>query len=191
MAGAQFLCFGEYVLYKMGDMYSINSCETIELFYNIRIDLDKLKYAVAITKIIQDITTENQNTYKVLQLYLNTLYVIANTDKELDLVYSIFQIRLLAIIGFRPNIDSCRTCGKKDNLYYFSIKDNSLKCLSCAKQDTGAIKLSETAKDALIYIIKADAKKIYSFHITEEAKEDLKLVAKVYLTEKLEREYRI
>lgn len=191
MAGAQFLCFGEYVLYKMGDMYSINSCETIELFYNIRIDLDKLKYAVAITKIIQDITTENQNTYKVLQLYLNTLYVIANTDKELDLVYSIFQIRLLSIIGFRPNIDSCRTCGKKDNLYYFSIKDNSLKCLACAKQDTGAIKLSETAKDALIYIIKVDAKKIYSFHITEEAKEDLKLVAKVYLTEKLEREYRI
>ena len=43
MAGTQFLCFGEYVLYKGSDNYSMNSCETIELFYNIRTDLDKLK----------------------------------------------------------------------------------------------------------------------------------------------------
>ena len=76
MAGTQFLCFGEYILYKGQDNYSINSCETIELFYNIRTDLDKLKYAVYITKIVNDVTTENQNNYKVLQLYLNTLYVI-------------------------------------------------------------------------------------------------------------------
>ena len=47
------------------------------MFYNIRTDLDKLKYAVHITKIIQDVTYENQNTYKILQLYLNTLYVIS------------------------------------------------------------------------------------------------------------------
>ena len=78
MAGTQFLCFGDYMLYKGGENYSMNSCETIELFYNIRTDLDKLKYAVYITKIINDVTTENQNNYKILQLYLNTLYVISN-----------------------------------------------------------------------------------------------------------------
>ena len=38
------------------------------MFYDIRIDLDKLKYAVYITKIINDVTTENQNSYKILQL---------------------------------------------------------------------------------------------------------------------------
>ena len=48
MAGTQFLCFGDYMLYKGGENYSMNSCETIELFYNIRTDLDKLKYAVYI-----------------------------------------------------------------------------------------------------------------------------------------------
>ena len=52
MAGTQFLCFGEYVLYKSSNMYSINSCETIEMFYNIRTDLDKLKHASFITKIV-------------------------------------------------------------------------------------------------------------------------------------------
>lgn len=190
LAGAQFLCFGEYVLYKMGEIYSINSCDTIEVFYNLRTDFEKLKYATLITKIIKDVSTENQNMYKVLQLYLNTLYVMANTDKDLELLHSIFSIRLLSIIGFRPNIENCICCNTNENLNYFSIRDNSLKCDSCAKQDGGAIKLSETARDAFIYIIKANAKKIFSFSISKEAENDLKLIAKVYLTEKLEKEYK-
>ena len=38
----------------------------IESFYNLRTDLDKLKYAIHIDKIIQDVTDENQNSYKIL-----------------------------------------------------------------------------------------------------------------------------
>ena len=174
MAGTQFLCFGDYLLYKGSENYSMNSCETIELFYNIRTDLDKLKYAVYITKIVNDVTTENQNNYKVLQLYLNTLYVISNTDKDLELVTSIFRLRLLSIIGYRPEIGECRTCKQKEDLTKFSIKDNGFKCTSCGKVDKGAIEMSETTKDAIRYIILADAKKIYSFQIPRRINKRIK-----------------
>lgn len=165
MAGTQFLCFGDYLLYKGSENYSINSCETIELFYNIRTDLEKLQYAVYITKIINDVTTENQNNYKILQLYLNTLYVIANTDKNLEFIASIFRLRLLSIIGYRPEIKECKNCHQKENITKFSIKDNGFKCTECAKNDKGAIEMHETTKDAIRYIILSDAKKIYSFQI--------------------------
>lgn len=190
MAGTQFLCFGEYLLYKGGDSYSMNSCETIELFYNIRTDLDKLNYAVYITKIINDVTTENQNNYKVLQLYLNTLYVISNTNKDLELTTAIFRLRLLSIIGYRPEIEECKNCKTKDNLTLFSIKDNGFKCEACGKQDKGAIKMSDTTKDAIRYIITSEAKKIYSFNVPQESIEELKIISKIYLTEKLEKEYK-
>ena len=190
MAGTQFLCFGDYLLYKGSENYSMNSCETIELFYNIRTDLDKLKYAVYITKIINDITTENQNNYKVLQLYLNTLYVISNTEKNLEFVTSIFRLRLLSIIGYRPEIRECKSCKEKENLTKFSIKDNGFKCTACGKQDKGAIEMNETTKDAIRYIILSDAKKIYSFQIPNESIEELKIISKLYLTEKLEKEYK-
>ncbi len=191
MAGTQFLCFGDYMLYKGGENYSMNSCETIELFYNIRTDLDKLKYAVYITKIINDVTTENQNNYKILQLYLNTLYVISNTDKDLEFVTSIFRLRLLSIIGYRPEIEECKTCKGKENLTKFSIRDNGFKCTACGKQDKGAIDMSETTKDAIRYIILSDAKKIYSFQVPKESIEELKIISKLYLTEKLEKEYKM
>ena len=44
MAGTQFLCFGEYMMFKGNNTYTLNSCETIELFYNIRIDIEKYYY---------------------------------------------------------------------------------------------------------------------------------------------------
>ena len=72
MAATQFLCFGEYVLYKSGNSYSINSCETIEVFYNIRTDYDKINYAAHITKIIQDVTNENENSYKARHIYISS-----------------------------------------------------------------------------------------------------------------------
>ena len=53
MAATQFLCFGEYLLYKSQNTYSINSCETIEIFYNIRTDLDKSKYLQGFTIIFK------------------------------------------------------------------------------------------------------------------------------------------
>lgn len=189
MAGSQFLCFGEYILYKSGENYNMNSCETIELFYNIRTDLDKLRYAVFITKVINDVTTENQNNYKTLQLYLNTLYTISNTEKELEFILSIFNIRLLSIIGYRPITEECKECKQKENLIYFSFRDSGLKCSNCAKQDTGAIKITPTTKDAIRYIILADAKKIFSFDVPENSKKELHIIAKVYLEEKMEKQY--
>lgn len=138
LVGSQFLCFGEYVLYKSATTYYINSCEPIEIFYNIRKDLDKLRYASYITKIIIDVTDENENTYKVLQLYLNTLYMISETDKDLEFIVAIFKLKLMNILGFTPQIAKCINCGE-NNLEYFSFRDSGFKCAICGKQDTGAV----------------------------------------------------
>ena len=189
MAGTQFLGFGEYMLFKGNSTYTMNSCETIEVFYNIRIDLDKLECASNITKIIQDVTYENQNTYKILQLYLNTLYVIANTDMEFKFIISVFRMRLMNLLGFKPRIDRCCMC-EKEETKYFSFKDNGLICEECSKQDTGAITISESTKNALKYINIAPAQKIFSFNMSDENKKQLEIIAKIYTNEKLEKEYK-
>ena len=179
LAGTQFLCFGEYLMYKGANTYNINSCETIEVFYKLRTDLDKLNYAVEITKIVKDVTEENQNCYKILQLFLNTLYTLSETDKDAELIMSIFKIKLLCFLGFTPRISECTNCKQKDELQYFSLKDNGFKCKICSKQDKGCLQ----------YIVMAPAKKLYSFNLKAESLNELKLIAKLYFNEKLEKQY--
>lgn len=177
------------MLFRGQNTYTMNSCETIEIFYNIRTDLDKLTSATNITKIILDVTMENQNSFKILQLFLNTLYTISETEKPISLVNSIFKLRLLSIIGFTPNINECVSCKTKDNLSYFSLKDNGFKCENCGRQDKGAIHMLPETKDAILYIIKCPAKKLFSFSIPEISIKELEIISKLYLNEKLEREY--
>ncbi len=191
MAATQFLCFGDYLIYQGASSYHINSCEIIEMFYNLRVDLEKLTYASHITRIISDVTDENQNTYKILQLILNTLYVISETDKNLDLVLSIFKLKLMCLLGFTPIVDKCKSCGDQNTLLYFSLMDSGLKCENCGRQDKGAIQISEATAIAIKYIVMAPPKKLFSFNLSGEAQKELELVGKLYLNDKLDKEYKL
>ena len=186
LAGTQFLCFGEYMMYKGANTYNINSCETIEVFYNLRTDLDKLNHAVEITKIIRDVTEENQNSYKILQLFLNTLYTLSETDKNPELITSIFKLKLLCLLGFTPRTAVCTNCKELEELQYFSLRDNGFKCEVCARQDKGALQMSQSTATAIKYIIMSPPKKLYSFNLKDESLNELKLITKLYFDEKLE-----
>ena len=191
LAGTQFLCFGEYMMYKGSNTYTINSCEIIEVFYNLRTDLDKLNHAVEITKIIRDVTEENQNCYKILQLFLNTLYTLSETDKNPDLIISVFKLKLLCFLGFTPRITECVNCKQNEKLHFFSLKDNGFKCEVCSRQDTSCLQMSESTVNAIKYIIMAPAKKLFSFNLKDESLNELKLITKLYFNEKLEKDYKV
>lgn len=191
LASSQFLCFGEYMLYQGSSTYHVNSCETIEMFYKLRTDLEKLQYASHIVKIIYDVTNENENSYQILQLLLNTLYTLSETDKDIKLVLAIFKLRLLCILGFTPHISSCKECHTNQDLIYFSFRDNGFKCGICGKQDKSVIQISEATKDAIRYIALAPAKKLFSFNVSDTCIKELELVSKIYLNEKLEKDYKL
>ena len=178
------------MLFKGQNTYNMNSCETIEIFYNLRTDLDKLTTAANISKIIIDVTTENQNSYKILQLLLNTLYTISETDKNTELVISTFKLRLISLLGYTPNVRECVNCKTTDNLIYFSLKDNGFKCDICGRQDKSAIQMLPETREAIKYSIMSEAKKLFSYTVPNQAIKELEIISKLYLNEKLEREYK-
>ncbi len=196
LASTEFLSYSDLMLYEgSGDLYNLNSAETINVFYNLRTDLKKLTYASLIAQIIFDVSMEEEVAQKRLQLLLNTLYVIAETDKDLDFVISIFKIRLLGLLGYIPRLKTCVSCNKEvKNMgeeIYFSIKDNGIKCGECKKLDKGAIQISYTTYTSILYIITSDPKKTYSFEVPKEVINELNLVSQIFLNEKLEKEYKL
>ena len=173
-------------MYKGSNTYHINSVETIEMFYNLRTDLDKLNCATKVCKIVRDVTYENQNSFNILQLLLNTLYVISETSKDLDLVLSIFKLRILSILGFKPKINECVKCKEQENISYFSIENNGFLCEKCGKQDKSAIQISDSTVNAIKYTLQAPPKKLYSFDLKDASLKEFVLVAKLYFEKKLQ-----
>ena len=116
--------------------------------------------------------------------------MLSETKKDPDFIVSIFKIKLLCYLGFKPNVESCTICGNKKNLHYFSIKDNGLKCDECGKLDKSAIKVSDGTAISLKYIVLAPAKRLFSFDLKNDSLKELELISKIYLNEKLEKEYK-
>ena len=51
--------------------------------------------------------------------------------------------------------------------------------------------MSDPTRNAIMYIMSADPKKIFSFELSENCQKELELIANIYLNEKLEKEYKL
>ncbi len=84
-----------------------------------------------------------------------------------------------------------KNVGAKEDLLYFSFKDSGFKCGICAKFDKSVMQISSATKDAILYITLAPPKKLFSFNISENCRKELELIAKIYVKEKLEKDYKL
>lgn len=192
VAGSQFLSYCDYVLFSGKEMYSVNSSESIEPFYEIRNDIIKLTYAVHFIDIITDVIQENQPSGRVLQLLLNSLHMLAKTDREPELIARIFELRLLSIMGYAPYVRSCMICGKTElSRTSFSFKKCGFICEAeaCVSNDIYALDLSLGAVKAIQHIVHAKFEELFSFRLSPQVLFELEKVNRRYLRERLEKDY--
>lgn len=191
-AGSQVLCYGEYVLYSGKNLYSMNSCEVLESFYEIRNDMEKLTYAAHFMDIVLEIVQENQSAPRLLQLLLNSLHMLAKTEKKPELISRIFELRTLAISGYAPSVRKCMSCGLvAEKFYSFSFEKCGFLCdrQACSMQDTMSILLSSGASMAIQHIIHARMDELFSFGVSQGVLDELEHITKKYLSQQLERSF--
>lgn len=192
VAGTQFLSYSDYVLFSGREMYSINSCEVVEPFYEIRNDMIRLTYAVHFIDIVTDVIQENQPAQRVLQLLLNSLHMLSKTVKEPELIARIFELRFLSIMGYAPFVRGCIICGREDfAVTSFSFRKCGFICNDevCTTNDSFAMELSPGAAKAIQYIVHSKADELFSFNLSSQVLEELGRVTKRYMRERLEKDY--
>lgn len=191
-AGTQLLSYCDYVLYSGREMYSINSSDVIESFYDIRNDVVRLTYAAHFIDIITDTIQENQPAPKVLQLLLNSLHMLAKTDKSPELIARIFEIRLLSIVGYAPYVNSCIICGSEElESCSFSFQKCGFICNreSCIANDRFAMQITSGTAKAIQYIVYTKIDHLFSFNLSQQVLDELGRVARRYMRERLEKDY--
>ena len=185
-SAAQPLCFSEFVLTRKNtDMYRVESADIIETFYPISEDIVKLSLANYFLEILRDNFSENDQ--EVLQLLLNTLYVLAYKGVDSELVKAVFELKMIQFFGYEPNMDNCIKCGAKEDLTAF-CPDGGLVCQKC--MNAASICLSCDVIKAMKYILNSDIKQIYSFAVSGEVKEKLMLICEGYMQNKSEKRYK-
>lgn len=189
IGGTQLLCYSDFVLIQGKELYEIKSCELIESFYSIREDLKKITYASYIIDLVNEVSEENLSYPKLLQLFLNTLYMLATKDRNPELLMRIFEIRLMSIIGFTPQVIECIECKKVSEEFYFSASFGGILCESCSVKDRKAIKISPSTLNAIRFIIYSDIKKLFSFDVNSVVLGELEKISEEFLKEHISKNF--
>ena len=184
-AATQVLCLGDFVLAKKNsDFYRVESVEIVESFYPICEDFEKLALSGYFLEITKDVCSAEDGS--ALSLLLNSLYVLAYKDIDMELVKAVFEFKFAQLSGYEPQLDRCMSCGNDAGMYFDF--QGGMVCPAC-KNGNCAVLLGGTLS-AMRYILASDEKRLFSFEVSDEVKSQLAMVCEKYLADKMEKIYK-
>ncbi len=138
------------------EIYLVGQCDLIDNFGLWNPDLKSFGYASHICELVDVLMPLEDAHIKVFELisdFLNTLKTSTH-DSRL-----IFQIKILALSGFKPHFDSCLNCEEKiTHQAYFSKARGGLLCSRCVASDKSSESVLKGTIATILYIEKSDWK---------------------------------
>lgn len=134
---SQIMSYSKCQLYVSRDMYILNSGELIDNFYNIRNNITAFLYGTYILELLNYISQENEVDKKAYDMTIRLFQILESVEddeKKIENIISIYELKLISMLGYRPQIKECILCGEKLNnksLYSFNIKDGGIQCKNC------------------------------------------------------------
>lgn len=186
-AACQLLSYSEFCLYKGKGSYIVNSAESIESFYSLRLDIVKVALCGYFSELVAHIEPTIENSEDILRLLLNSIYLLIENKIEISLLKSIFELRIMAVSGFMPNLVCCGECSRFEaETMYFLPLDGSLICGDCFNETSfggEVIKFSAypPVLAAMRHIIFAPFEKLFSFKLAGDSAQQLAFIAENYV----------
>lgn len=129
---SQLFACGEYSFYQKGEKYFVSQCVIKKTFGRIMEDMDKFLLASFFAELTEKALMENQSNTKLFSLLINTLYQVEKENFDFQGLFCYFGMKLLDILGYRPQIERCVVCGAQEELTHMSAKQGGAVCKNCA-----------------------------------------------------------
>lgn len=190
-AATQQLTFSEMTLFCNKGKFTVNEAVISEDFSGLRQDIGAFALGCYFAECIEAFAVEDQADPLLLQLGLNSLYALSRKLYPAEHIKAAFELRLMAVAGFRPEVSACASCGcEEPDEPLLSLDNGVILCRSCAPYPvTGMAELCPASLEALRYILSAPAKQLFSFSLEENALKRLGQAAEQYLLKQTERRF--
>lgn len=185
-AATQLYGYSEFTLFGNRGMWTVNEAESIEQFRPLREEIKRLALAGYICELLEAVSDEDCPEPEILQLGLNSLYALSEGICPPEQVKAAFELRLMCLSGYRPELEGCAKCGKAEmESGYIVPAHGELYCSDCPRPDGLAVDADVIR--AMRYIVGAEPKKVFSFRLDPEALRRLGQVCEAYLLYELDR----
>lgn len=186
LSSTSLFVYGDFTLYQGKDAYVIDNASPIEVFFDLRADIERIALAQYFAQITYFLSAQEQPANEMLRLLLNSLHLLCKGSKNTKILKSAFEMRAISLGGFMPDILACYRCGTYESpLMYFDIEEGCIYCEDCFRNNAMAAPLGVIT--AIRYIcLCEDVSKVFSFTLSDENINILSDICEKYLISKID-----
>ena len=163
------LTYSQFVLYRSREKYVVDEAHAKEVFIGLRSDVEKLALAQYFCELAGAVVQEEERAEEQLRLLLNSIYILSKDILCAAQIKAIFELRLMALSGFTPDLIGCASCRcyEHEKMSFFP-DDGVLLCGDCA----GAVPKARIitglgATAAMRHCIYSEFDKLFDFTIKD------------------------
>lgn len=177
------------LLAKGRDLWIVTQAETLNAYLPIGASLERTSYASYVMELLDRFGYEEGENRGLYRLLIDTLQRISQ-EEDLFNAVRYYEIRLLDVLGFRPQLIYCVNCQAEIQAedQFFSPVLGGILCPKCANQDPAARPISMLALKYFRHFQRssyADACRARA--ITPAVRSEMEALMQFYLTYLLER----
>lgn len=185
-ASVQPYTYGRFNMTSGSSFQTVSSVEILDSFYGIREDLKKYAYGSYVMELTQHVVLEGEAQNELFNLVLETVHGIHTTEKY-ELLKLSFELKVMNILGYKPNVLECINCGNTEpEKYYFHGSAGGILCQNCSNADSGLLNIGKTLPKLIEYLSEKDIRIILKTEINDVYLRKLDIIINGYIKYHLE-----
>jgi DNA repair protein RecO (recombination protein O) len=177
------------VLYKKEhrDLHMISQSEIVQLFPRLHSDLARITAGLSVVELMDAAMHDEEPSESVFRLVIEIMSELDNATKNLENVLYSFRLRLLDLMGFKPDFQACVRCKKKltnltphSKTIQFDVQAGGIVCRGCAMRFPRRVNLTLGTVKILRELQGAALSDVSKAEIAESSKKEIEEILKTY-----------
>jgi DNA repair protein RecO (recombination protein O) len=170
------------------DFWIVTEARTVDAYLPLRDDLMRTGYGAYIVELLDRFTYEEGENNALYQLLIETLKRITSEDDPF-LAVCYYEIRLLDLVGFRPQLFNCVRCGEeiKPEDQYFSAELGGVLCPTCGPNAPASLPVSVEALKYLRHLQRSNYRDAQRAVLSVPVRHEMEALLQFFFTYLLER----
>ena len=175
------LCFGEYVVFRGKNLYTLSEGRIIDSFQELLKDLTSLTYATYLCELIDISMQDEESNRELFKVFVTALYLMKSEAVDNEMLIRAFEMKLLKLTGFEMNFDNCCICHKRiTSSNYLDLQYYGGVCDECNREH--GLFISRSAFNALKFLNSLPLDKVYRLTLTKEIKKEINKILSLLIT---------
>ena len=186
-SASSILSFSNFELASGKNMYTVVSAESIKKFLHIYSDAVSFALVTYFCEVLKYTVPTDDEAKIYYKLMLNSLYLLNEGNKPLWQIKGVFELTVMTLFGYMPNIMGCSKCGVyQTDTVVWNNSDGSWLCSDCSSSISSEQKIPYSVISAIRYVVSSDLQKAFAFDLKSPSKEIFCSICEKYLVDHID-----